>query len=37
MRSDLQELEITLGELKKLTGFNFRVKPKNTLVASKLK
>lgn len=37
MRSDLQELEITLGELKRLTGFNFRIKSKNTLVASKLK
>jgi len=37
MRPDLQELEITLGELKRLTGFEFRVKSKNTLVASKLK
>lgn len=36
MRPDLRELEITLGELKRLTGFEFRVKSKNTLVASKL-
>jgi hypothetical protein len=36
MRPDLQELEITLGELKRLTGFKFRVRSKNTFVASKL-
>ncbi|WP_419547444.1 hypothetical protein [Microcystis sp.] len=36
MRPDLQELEITLGELKRLTGFEFRVKSKGAFVASKL-
>jgi hypothetical protein len=36
MRPDLQELEITLGELKRLTGFEFRVKSKGAFVASRL-
>lgn len=36
MRPDLQELEITLGEVKRLTGFEFRVKSKGTFIASKL-
>jgi hypothetical protein len=36
MRPDLQELEITLGELKRLTGFEFRVKSKGTFIASRL-
>jgi len=36
MRPDLQELEITLGEVKRLTGFEFRVKSKGTFIASRL-
>ena len=32
MRPDLQELEITLGELKRLTGFEFTVKSKGTFI-----
>ena len=36
MRPDLQELEITLGELKRLTGFEFTVKSKGTFIASRL-